>query len=151
MDLTLKKLLDMPPLWLALFAVLVWGLGRVLPGTDMLWLRGLGTGLVVAGVTIILLASVQFRQHRTTIIPHQTASALLTSGLYAWSRNPIYLADAVILTGLCLRWGVLGGLLLVPVFVWILQKRFILPEEARLSDGFGAEFAAYRTRTRRWL
>lgn len=152
MGLTPLKMIDMPPVWLLGFAVLVWGVGQVMP-----WPLGLGlvhvvgTGCVVLGVGIILLAAVQFRQHKTTIIPHQTASHLLTSGLFALSRNPIYLADAIILAGLCLRWDVVHGLVLVPLFVFIIQRRFIYAEEARLGAAFGAEFGEYARTTRRWI
>lgn len=151
MNMPVYKLLDVPPVWLAAFAALVWALGGVFPAVGPGWLRPIGNALVIGGVSVILLAALQFRQHRTSIIPHQEANVLLTSGLYAWSRNPIYLADAVILTGLCLRWGVLPGLLLVLIFGWVIRKRFILPEEKRLAARFGATFDAYCTKTRRWL
>ena len=77
--------------------------------------------------------------------------ALVTTGPFAISRNPIYLADALILMGLSLRWDAPIGVLLVPAFVWLITRRFILAEEARLSDHFGAAFDAYRKDTRRWL
>lgn len=152
MKLSLPKLLDMPPLWLLGFAVLLWGLGQVLPlPTGSAFLQGLGTALVVFGIAVVLLAGVQFRRHRTTIIPHQQATHLLDTGVFGWSRNPIYLADSAILGGLALRWDIPHGLVLVPIFVLILQRRFILPEEQRLLAGFGDDFVAYQRKVRRWL
>ncbi len=152
MNLPLSKLIDMPPLWLLGFAVLVWGLGALVPfETGSPGLRWLGTGLVTAGCALILWAAWEFRRQRTTIIPHQPPTALVETGPFAFSRNPIYLADAVILTGLALRWDILPGVLLVPVFIWVIQTRFIVAEEARLEAAFPTEFARYAAKTRRWL
>lgn len=152
LPLALPKIIDMPPLWLLAFALLLWGLGQVLP-----WplrsaaVQGLGTVLVGAGLAMIGLAAWQFRRHRTSIVPHRAARSLITTGVYAVSRNPIYLADALILTGLALRWDIVHGLVLVPVFVQVIARRFIADEEARLRAAFGADFDAYAGRTRRWL
>ncbi len=152
MDTRLRQMIDVPPMWLLGFAVLIWLVGRVMPfETGSALLRGVGTALVVLGVAIILVAAWQFWQHKTTIVPHQTASTLISNGLYARSRNPIYLADAIILAGLCLRWDVLPGLILVPVFAQVIQRRFIHGEEARLLDAFGPDFEAYCARVRRWI
>jgi protein-S-isoprenylcysteine O-methyltransferase Ste14 len=152
MKMPLSKLIDMPPLWLLAFAVLVWGLGAAVPvATGLPGLRAVGTLLVTAGCALILWAAWEFRRQRTTIVPHQPPSALVETGPFARSRNPIYLADAVILTGLCLRWDILPGLLLVPVFMRVIQTRFISAEEGRLRAAFPAEFARYAAKTRRWL
>lgn len=150
--MSFAKMLDMPPLWLLCFAVVLWGLGQTAPiPLESGLVHGIGTGLVALGIGLIVVAAVQFRRHGTTIIPHQTASHLLTSGLFAYSRNPIYLADAVILAGLALRWDIAHGLVLVPVFMWIIQTRHILPEEHRLQASFGDEFAEYARNVRRWV
>jgi protein-S-isoprenylcysteine O-methyltransferase Ste14 len=150
---SIGKLIDTPPVWLLLFALLVWGLGEMFPGTALGSgaLRGLGTGLVIFGCALIVMASWQFFSHKTTIIPHRKPANIITSGIYTLSRNPIYLADATILAGLCLRWDVLPGLLLVPVFLWLIQTRFITGEEKRLARAFPTEFSEYASKTRRWL
>ncbi|MEP4197392.1 MAG: isoprenylcysteine carboxylmethyltransferase family protein [Aliishimia sp.] len=152
MNLPVVKMIDIPPAWLLAFAVLVWGLGQIMPmpgGTQAV--RLLGTMIVAAGVGLIFLAAWQFRQHKTTIIPHRHASSLITSGVFSITRNPIYLADAIILVGLCLRWGIVQGLVFVPLFVILIQMRFIRDEEDRLRTAFGAEFETYVRNTRRWL
>lgn len=152
MNMPLSKLIDMPPLWMLGFAVLAWWLGVLLPlETGVAGLRWLGTILVTAACGLIFWAAWEFRRKRTTIIPHQPPAALVKTGPFALSRNPIYLADAMILTGLCLRWDVLHGLVLVPIFVWVIHTRFIAGEEARLREAFLTEFAAYVSKTRRWL
>lgn len=105
--------------------------------------------MVAAWITIAALAA--FRRAKTTVIPHQTPSALMTDGIFGFSRNPIYLADVLILLGISLIWGSALGLVLTPVLAMVLDRRFIQPEEARLADKFGAEFEEYCARVRKWL
>ncbi len=144
--------IDVPPVWLGAFLALAWVQARSLPtrfphvlGDDV------GALTVVLGVVLLVAAARQLRRHKTTIVPHRTASALVTNGVYARSRNPIYLGDVFFLVGFSLWWGSALGLLLVPVFVLVMNRRFIVPEEARLRMSFGPAFDAYAERTRRWL
>ncbi len=146
------KMFDYPPVWLVgalgLARAEVWALGR---GYDLPAVTMLGNLLFWTGLAILGLAALSFLRARTTIVPHRDPDALITTGLYRLSRNPIYLADLLILGGLALVWGSVAGLVLVPVLGRILTQRFIRPEEARLRAGFGAEADAYFARTRRWL
>jgi protein-S-isoprenylcysteine O-methyltransferase Ste14 len=73
------------------------------------------------------------------------------SGIFSRTRNPIYLGDALILLGLILRWDAVLSLPLVPIFVWIIEKRFIEPEENCMRRTFRMEFARYCEKTRRWV
>ena len=145
------KWIDLPPVWLAFFAALGWVQAAWLPlgsfGAAGDWL---GAGLVAAGLALAIAAAVEFRSARTTIIPHEVPTAIVTSGVYRLSRNPIYLGDALILGGLGLRWDSVLALVLVPVFMGVITARFIRPEEARLRARFGAEFDAWAARVRRW-
>lgn len=150
--MTLREMIDLPPLWLALFAGLAWAQATALPvGGFGAWGGPAGAALILAGIATMAAAFVEFRRHRTSVVPHQTPRALITTGIYRLSRNPIYLADALILAGLCLRWDAVPSLLLVPVFMGVVTARFIRPEEARLAAGFGPAFAAWAEGTRRWL
>jgi protein-S-isoprenylcysteine O-methyltransferase Ste14 len=97
------------------------------------------------------LAVFEFMRHKTTVIPHQHASALIDTGIFARTRNPIYLGDALVLAGLCLRWEANLSLLLVPMFMVLITKRFILDEEARLQDGFGTAVQHYKAKSPRWV
>ena len=142
---------ESPPTWLGLFLILAALQARFLP----LFAAGpagrlIGSLLILAGLGLFAAAVWQFRRHRTTILPRETPAAMIDSGVYRFSRNPIYLADAMILAGAALRWDA-ASLLLVPVFVVIINRRFIEGEEAGLRASFGAAFAAYAARTRRWL
>ena len=79
------------------------------------------------------------------------ATALLTNGLYRWSRNPIYLSMALLLGGLALFQGALSPWMVPPLFMVILNRHFIVPEEAMLAEAFGAEYRDYVSRVRRWF
>ena len=145
---------DIPPVWLVGFAVLAWYQARLLPlglsldgaATDLI------SGLLIgAGIILAVMAIVEFRRHRTTVVPHEIPTAMVQSGIYKRSRNPIYLGDVLILAGLVLRFDAVVSLVLVPVFVWVLERRFILPEEDRLRRTFRVDFARYERQTRRWI
>ncbi len=146
--------LDMPPLWLLLFIALAWVQASRFPAltwkhpvTDLL-----GGLLVGGGLLLLALAVMEFNRARTTIIPHREAGALITSGIYTRSRNPIYLGDVLILAGVCAYWGAwLALVVLVPLFAWLITDRFILPEEARLKAAFGGAWESWAARVRRWI
>jgi protein-S-isoprenylcysteine O-methyltransferase Ste14 len=148
------KWLDLPPIWLAGFAVLAWVQGRHFDlGLSLAHpLAMLFAGMLVGGGLVLTgLAVLEMRRHRTTIVPHRDADQLVQTGIFRRSRNPIYLADVMILTGLILWWDAVPSLVLVPVFFWVLETRFVIPEEDRLRRRFRADFARYAQKTRRWL
>ena len=144
------KLLNMPPVWLIGFMAATWGLARLWAplGEALLWP---GRGLVAAGIVLIVWSALAFRQARTTIVPHQPPSALVETGPYRFSRNPIYLADLVILAGAALILGAPLALILLVPFREVLRHRFILPEEVVLERDLGPAYLDYKARVRRWL
>jgi protein-S-isoprenylcysteine O-methyltransferase Ste14 len=141
---------DFPPVWLAGFAALggicAWVFPVALP-----YGRIVGGGLVIVALILMASAVAQLMIARTTVIPGRDPARMVTTGLFRVSRNPIYLADALLLSGLYLYWGALVAMPLVALFMQVLTRRFIVPEEARLRQIFGAEFNAYKSRTRRWI
>lgn len=150
--MAMKLTLDYPPIWLLGALVLAKAETMLLgPAFQMAALTLLGNALFFAGLAIMALAALSFLRARSTIVPHETPAALITGGLYRLSRNPIYLADLMLLLGLALVWGSVLGLVLVPVLARILTRRFIEPEEARLRAAFGTEAEAFLNRTRRWI
>ncbi|QPH54693.1 methyltransferase family protein [Pontivivens ytuae] len=149
----MKGFPDLPPIWFAGFAAGAWGLSRTLPlirfdnpVTDLI-----GALMILGGIGLALWSLYWFRRRRTTFEPHHTPTALIVEGPFRLSRNPIYVGLVAILAGYALRLGTLTPLLLVPVFWWVLHRRFALPEEAGLRAAFGAEAEAYIAATRRWL
>jgi len=144
----------MPPVWLVACIALAWIQARFLGfglGFGGGWADLLGGILIGGGLLLLGLAFVEFRRHATTVIPHNTPSTLIQSGIFARSRNPIYLGDALILAGLILRFDAVLALVLVPVFVWVIERRFIVSEEDRMRREFRAEFASYEQKVRRWV
>ena len=148
------KWLDLPPVWTLAFVgiaavqVRSFSLGLSLAHPVTALLSGL---LVGAGVVLILLAAMEFKRHRTTIVPHQVPAQLIQTGVFKRSRNPIYLADLVLFTGVVLWMDAVLSLVLVPVLFWVLESRFVIPEEDKLRRTFRADFARYAQKTRRWL
>ncbi len=150
----MRSIFDIPPVWLAFCIILAWAQGRFLPlglSLDRPIVQFLAGCLIGAGLLLIALAALAFWQARTTIIPHQMPSNLITSGIFSRTRNPIYLGDAMVLAGLILFWDAVLSLPLVPIFVWWIERHFIIPEENRLRRKFRADFARYCQKTRRWV
>ena len=145
--------IDLPPVWLAVFLVLARIQAQRLPlGPKGGALTDLLAGVLVGGgLLLVLLAITGMRRHHTTVIPHRDAEALVTTGVFARTRNPIYLGDLLILTGMILFWSAWPALVLVPLFGWLITDRFILDEERRLAARFGRTFETYVARTPRWL
>jgi len=145
--------LDMPPLWMLLFLAVIWRQSLIWNplGFDNGLIRGAGWGLILAALALMGWASVQFVVKRTSIVPRNRPKALIAEGPYRISRNPIYLADAMVVLGFALVMGSAIGVILVPVFMWIIQRRFILGEEAGLRTAYPDQSQPYFTATRRWL
>ncbi|MDD8023355.1 MAG: isoprenylcysteine carboxylmethyltransferase family protein [Paracoccaceae bacterium] len=146
----MARALDLPPLWMALFAAFGWSIAQAVP-VALPFGGPIGMALVVCGAVLMAAAAGQMVWQHTTFIPRRDPQALVTTGLFALSRNPIYLADALILTGLLIAWQGLLALPLVAVFVAFITRRFIRDEEARIAAQFGDAFHAYCLRTRRWI
>jgi protein-S-isoprenylcysteine O-methyltransferase Ste14 len=148
------KWIDTPPAWLMACVALAWCQARYLPmglGFGAVWADFLGGLLVGGGLVLIGLAITEMRRQKTTILPHETPSHLVQSGIFKRSRNPIYLGDVMILAGLILYFDAVLALPLIPALTWILEKRFIIGEEDRMRRSFRADWARYEQKTRRWL
>lgn len=144
--------LDYPQIWFLGFAGLTVAAGLGAGATATKLVVGAGLLLVLPGIALMLATALTMRRARTTVDPYGQPTALLTSGIFGLSRNPMYLGNAMILGGLCLVFGVpLLALLIVPAFVLTINRRFIPREEDRLRSEFPQQFAQYSTRTRRWI
>lgn len=147
------RLIDLPPVWLLGFGALGYGLAKHAPllRFDGPIPFGAGVALILGGLALALWAVLAFARARTTVMPRSQPSALVTEGPFRLSRNPIYLADALILIGWAACLGALSALLLAPAFIWIIERRFIADEEAGLRAAFPEAFARYADRVRRWI
>lgn len=145
-------LLDIPPVWLVIFIALGALQARYVPLIEGNPLTDfLGLIAIITGLFLIFVAAAQLFVHRTTVIPRQRPTTLVVHGIFGLTRNPIYLGDTLVLTGLILRWDAFLSLVLVPLFMTLIQRRFILGEEQRNREEFGTAFDDYADRVRRWL
>ena len=145
---------DLPPIWPLAHGLLAWAVARLGPWGLSFggpWAEFAAGLLMGGGLLLIFVAVMQMRRHRTAVMPRREASVLLATGVFRRSRNPIYLGMALILLGWILRLDAPLAMPLLPVFVWIIERRFILGEEAALARRFPRDWERYRQATRRWL
>lgn len=142
-----------PPVYFLLALILMgalhvlFPLALVIPGP----LRRIGPILMLAGGALDVWAALLFRRAGTAIRPFQPALVLVGQGPYRFTRNPMYLGMVLLLIGLGFWLGSLAPFLVVPLFVALIHRRFILAEEAFMERAFGAAYARYRASVRRWL
>lgn len=107
--------------------------------------------LGVVGCALVISAVVQLRLANTTLMPHRAASQLLTKGVFALSRNPIYLGFSCLYLAMALAQHSLGMLVMLIPVLWVIQRHVIAAEEAFHAEQFGQQWLDYRQRVRRWL
>lgn len=148
--------LPWPPMIYGAGALAAWGLQSVwaLPALDQalsalpVWI---GWALIAAALAIDVAAFLTMRRAQTTIMPNAGSDNLITSGIFGLSRNPIYVANTLLILGLAvwLRWSWLA--LIAPVCVFAVTKLAIEREERHLEIRFGEAYRDYKRRVRRWL
>ncbi|PPQ26595.1 methyltransferase family protein [Rhodopila globiformis] len=114
-------------------------------------LRWLGAATMVIGVALDVSAMAVMHRHRANIQPHRAATALVTTGPFALSRNPIYLGNTLLIAGAGIAFNVLWFVPMAIVTAWLVSRLAIRREEAHLAARFGAAWTAYAQRTPRWL
>ena len=161
MIINLKKILGLritepkliAPHYFALAGIAQITLDRLLPlvlFTHAPW-NQLGWLPIVLGIGMQIAAYQRFRAHLTTIMPGSRSTALVTSGIYRFTRNPMYLGMVLILLGGIIIGGSIGPAIVPPLFIWIIQRRLIELEENALAARFGDKYDKYRSRVRRWI
>ncbi len=127
-----------------------WLLGLSLPMSAPLRVAALII-LLVAGGALLLAAQSHFARAETDVKPWKTSSAVVSRGIYAFTRNPMYLGMALIYLGLAIAFVSLSALVLLPLLFVAVQTQVIAREERYLEAKFGDEYRAYKARVRRWL
>jgi protein-S-isoprenylcysteine O-methyltransferase Ste14 len=122
--------IDRPPLAVTLAGALVGG----------------GLWLALDGAAMLF-----FRRAGTSMVPFNPTTALVTSGPYGRTRNPMYLGMAFLYIALALAFGVIWALIVLPVVIVVVDQLVIAPEEAYLVRKFGQPHRDYMARVRRWL
>lgn len=116
--------------------------------------RGLfwaGATLAIAGLLLSNVAAIRLRRAGTPLESDLTPTALLTDGVFAWTRHPVYLGMLMLLAGQATMLGSVGALLTWPAFGLWLHWRYVGAEEHVLLATFGEAYERYRSRVRRWL
>ena len=148
-----NRYFDWPPIWLLIFMAIAWLQAQV--WNPLAYENGyttfIGRGAIVFGIILMGVSFVMFQKHRTSVVPKRTPNSIITSGPYKYSRNPIYVADAIVLIGYVLTLGSVISFVLVPAFAWVIRKRFINGEEVGIRAEFGQAYDDYCQQTRRWL
>jgi protein-S-isoprenylcysteine O-methyltransferase Ste14 len=111
----------------------------------------IGFALVVIGFLFGLGAVLAFRRAHTTLDPYHPVSSIVTSGVYSFSRNPIYLGFLLMVIGIPLNTGTYWGVILAPIFILFCNKLVIEHEETYLEKKFGEIYTSYKSSVRRWL
>lgn len=118
---------------------------------ESLIIRWIGAVIFLAGLGLALKGVADLRAAGTTLHPTGAASALVTDGVYSWSRNPLYLAALIAFAGLGLALRSTWLLVSVPCVAIALSRLAIEPEEAYLARRFGGAYLQYTSRVRRWI
>lgn len=113
----------------------------------------LALGLVAVGLGFDLLGLLAFRRAQTTVNPlhPDKASALVASGIYRITRNPMYAGMALLLSGGAVLLGTVGAWLGPLAFVAFITRFQILPEERFMAAKFGDDYTRFCQQVRRWL
>ncbi len=141
----------------ALAAVLGWGVGRLdLDGAPLNNTAGLVAGVLLGLVGAAMGATgvLQFQRAATTVNPHSIhqASNVVYSGIYRFTRNPMYAGMLLLVVAWCAVLGTIVGALAATAFFVASITRFqIIPEERMLTGKFGVVYTQYCGRTRRWI
>ena len=114
-------------------------------------LRWVGAGVLAIGLGLLLTAYIELLRHRTPVDPRQPTTELVTGGIYALSRNPVYLGLCCVLAGFGLHGNAAWVVMAAPALGATLEWAAIRPEEAYLEGRFGEPYVAYKRRVRRWL
>lgn len=144
-----------PPVVMVVVALFMWLAARAVAALDFqMPARGtLAIAIALTGLAIAVFAVFQFRRAGTTpnpMKPHDSATVVVT-GVYRYSRNPMYVGDLLILAGWAIWLANAAAFLGLPLFVAYLNRFQISAEERALQARFGAAYAAYRAAVRRWL
>jgi protein-S-isoprenylcysteine O-methyltransferase Ste14 len=110
-----------------------------------------GIAPLAAGIALNLWTDALFNRVGTAVNPFEPTVELVSESPLRWSRNPMYLGMTLVLIGVALCLGSVSPWLVIPGFVWVIQARFILPEERKLEAAFGSRYAHYKAGVRRWL
>ena len=109
--------------------------------------------LLILGLFVFISAVRSFRKQKTTVNPlaPKEASSLVVSGIFKYSRNPMYLGMLIVLLSISFKFNLIGGIITSLFFYVFITKFQIIPEEVAMNELFGDQFIDYSKKTRRWI
>ena len=148
--------LKVPPVaQVIITAAAMYGVSKMVPALTFS-LNGstaLAVGLGVMGLSLGIMGVTQFRIAQTTPNPQalEQVSSLVTSGVYQYSRNPMYVGLVLILLGWAFYLSHFLAFVLLPIFILYMTRFQIQPEEQMMARKFGKTYQAYLNKVRRWI
>ena len=142
-----------PPLVTLVFGMSIYFSREMFPAIEIQYSLYLGIFLLLSGFFILVSAVRLFRKDETTVNPlsPEQATKLVTDGIFKYSRNPMYLGMALVLSSITVFFNLIGGIILIALFCAYITKFQILPEERAMRDLFSDDFDKYTKVTRRWI
>ena len=142
-----------PPIVTLTFGLSIYFSREMFPAIEIQHSLYLGIFLLISGFFILVSAVRLFRKDKTTVNPlsPEQATTLVTDGIFKYSRNPMYLGMAIVLSSIAVFFNLLGGIILIALFCAYITKFQILPEERAMRDLFSDDFDKYSKVTRRWI
>lgn len=110
-----------------------------------------GIALAVIGLVVTAFATRELVRAGTEVVPTRPSTTVVTSGIYAFTRNPIYIGLSFIYFGISLALTSMWSLALLPIVLLLLKRGVVLREEAYLERKFGETYLAYKRRVPRWF
>jgi protein-S-isoprenylcysteine O-methyltransferase Ste14 len=146
----MPKHLNIPPVWTLIAIATSVALHFIYP-LVIFNFRAIDLGIVAAGLYLIVAPAIWFKRKKTTIIPRQKPSQLISEGPFKLSRNPMYLGMVVLTFGIGLTLGSIQALIPAIWLFFFLQKNYVVPEERKMREGLGQQAEDYFATTGRWI
>jgi protein-S-isoprenylcysteine O-methyltransferase Ste14 len=143
----------MPPLYLFISLACMVLLNLFIPVYLLIPYPWNATGIIplAMGMALNIIADKALKKTGTTVKPFEVSTVLVTSGAFRFSRNPMYLGMAMILTGVAFLLGSLSPFIIAPIFAITMDRVFIDTEEKMLEEHFGNKWKHYKANVRRWI
>jgi protein-S-isoprenylcysteine O-methyltransferase Ste14 len=110
-----------------------------------------GIVLIITGILMTIGVNYSLLKNKTSVQPFETPDRLITTGLFRYSRNPLYLGMVIALIGVVITLRSLSSLVSPIIFVLIINFLIIPVEENNLEEAFGDKYLVYKKETRRWI
>ncbi len=142
-----------PPIVTLVSALLIFFSKELFPNYTFDYQSTLSIGIFISGLMILISAVSLFKKKETTVNPMspEKASSLVVDGVFKYTRNPMYLGMSVVLLSISIQFNLIGGLLIVCLFVAYITAFQIIPEEEAMEENFGQDYLLFKKNTRRWI